>query len=81
MHARVNQRSCQESMSSVEVYPIMHMFAHPKNSAGLIAYDCTGYGLIRSHISDPRKVVALSVKSSTQPLSKVVSFAVDFCWP
>ena len=42
-------------MSSVELYPIMHMFVHPENSAGLIAYDSTGYGLIRSQISDPRK--------------------------
>ena len=34
-------------MSSVDVYPIMHMFVHTKNSAGPIAYDSTGYGLIR----------------------------------
>ena len=40
-------------MSSVDVLPIMHMFTHPKNSAGLITYDSTGYRLIRCSFKEP----------------------------
>ena len=70
-------------MKSVDVLPIMHMFVHTQNSAGLTKYDSTGYGLIdipskTQELRDSKKKSRCCLQQFRQTFVHKCSFVFGF---